>query len=357
MRPQIIAHRGASHYAPENTLSAFRKAKEMGAYGIEMDIQQTKDKGLVIHHDYLIDLHTQASGMIYDMLEGDLRELDFGSWMGLEFSGEKIPTLAEALEVGKEFDVMHLEMKSSIDNDPDYAQRVAEAIVAAGVEDKVIVVAFEHGLLWQIKELLPGVRVGALTFGALESMLLPPSELERKLSQSARGRELLEELNGPQAMGRALQLAEDPALLQQELGDELDEENCGTLTRWISSQLNTLKAMYPGQSYLQILGHLMEQRDPAVYVQNLNFPLEWVSCKYQHCFSDPDLIRRLHAQGLRVALWTVDTEDALRALLKLEPDAIVSNRPDKIREWMGEYEAERQPAANAPEEAAGPPQG
>ena len=77
MTPQIIAHRGASYLAPENTLTAFKKAMEIGADGVEMDVQQTIDAGLVIHHDYMIDLHTDISGKIYDMTMGDLKELDF----------------------------------------------------------------------------------------------------------------------------------------------------------------------------------------------------------------------------------------------------------------------------------------
>ena len=75
MTPQIIAHRGASYLAPENTLTAFKKAMEIGADGVEMDVQQTIDAGLVIHHDYMIDLHTDISGKIYDMTMGDLKEL------------------------------------------------------------------------------------------------------------------------------------------------------------------------------------------------------------------------------------------------------------------------------------------
>ena len=75
MIPQIIAHRGASYLAPENTLAAFRKAMEIGADGVEMDVQKTLDGGLVIHHDYIIDLHTDISGRIYDMTEGELKDL------------------------------------------------------------------------------------------------------------------------------------------------------------------------------------------------------------------------------------------------------------------------------------------
>lgn len=61
-----------------------------------MDVQKTLDGGLVIHHDYIIDLHTDISGRIYDMTEGELKDLDFGSWKDVAYKDEKIATLAEA---------------------------------------------------------------------------------------------------------------------------------------------------------------------------------------------------------------------------------------------------------------------
>ena len=73
--PQIIAHRGASYLAPENTLVAFRKAMEIGADGVEMDVQKTYDNELVIHHDYMVDMHTDISGQIYDLTMGELKAL------------------------------------------------------------------------------------------------------------------------------------------------------------------------------------------------------------------------------------------------------------------------------------------
>ena len=118
MTPQIIAHRGASYLAPENTLTAFKKAMELGADGVEMDVQQTSDAGLVIHHDYMIDLHTDISGKIYDMTMGDLKTLDFGSWKDVLFKDEKIATLQEAMERLQE--ELYLEMK------PKYRTRAAE---------------------------------------------------------------------------------------------------------------------------------------------------------------------------------------------------------------------------------------
>ena len=89
MMPEIIAHRGASYLAPENTLTAFRKAMEIGADGVEMDVQQTSDKKLVIHHDFVIDWHTDMRGQIYDMTMGELKALDFGSWKDVNYQNER----------------------------------------------------------------------------------------------------------------------------------------------------------------------------------------------------------------------------------------------------------------------------
>ena len=101
--PQIIAHRGASYLAPENTLVAFRKAMEIGADGVEMDVQKTYDNELVIHHDYMVDMHTDISGQIYDLTMGELKALDFGSWKDAIYANERIATLQEALDAEEAF--------------------------------------------------------------------------------------------------------------------------------------------------------------------------------------------------------------------------------------------------------------
>ena len=151
MTPQIIAHRGASYLAPENTLIAFKKAMELGADGVEMDVQQTSDAGLVIHHDYMIDLHTDISGKIYDMTMGDLKTLDFGSWKDVLFKDEKIATLQEAMELCRQMPgcTVHLELKSTMDNDPDFVPRVLEVLQQTEMVEQVILVSFNHALLRQ----------------------------------------------------------------------------------------------------------------------------------------------------------------------------------------------------------------
>ena len=327
MTPEIIAHRGASYLAPENTLVAFRKAMEIGADGVEMDVQQTADGGLVIHHDYIIDLHTDISGKIYDMTEGELLDLDFGSWKDAIYKDEKIATLKEALALCKSIPgtTVQLEMKSTMDNDPEFVPRVVAEIRAADIADQLVLISFNHDLLRQAKQLMPELRVGALLYGAVESMLFPPEFWD--ISGIAGD---WQEENG---------LDTETVQPDAAAGEELEQQN-GIMTRWVSDKLAMLRANFPGENLQAIFKHLEEQRDPAAYVASLDFPVDYVSCEFHTAYSNPKFVQKLHQQGVKVALWTVDTEENLRWLLKVEPDAIVTNRPDRVREWMDAIEAE-----------------
>lgn len=316
--PEIIAHRGASYLAPENTLSAFQKAMEIGADGVEMDVQQTLDGSLVIHHDYIIDLHTDITGKIYDMLYEDLRELDFGSWKDVIYEGERIATLQEALELckGMEGTVVQLELKSTMDNDPEFLPRVIEAIRQADMTDRLVLISFNHDLLRQAKQLMPELKVGVLLYGALETMVLPTGMWEFLGLQN----DLEDDKND------FLDLPFDPAAL--------DDDNCSQTTRWLNDKLSMLRANFPGESMRAVVRHLMEQRDPEEYVKSLDFHPDYVSCEFHTSYQQPTLVQRLHKLGVKVAFWTVDTEEEIMDLLPLEPDCIVTNRPDRMREWL-----------------------
>lgn len=323
MTPEIIAHRGASYLAPENTLAAFRKAMEIGADGVEMDVQQTSDKKLVIHHDFIIDLHTDIRGQIYDMTEGELKELDFGSWKDVSYKDEKIATLQEALALCKEMEGTHvqLEMKATIDDDPDFVPRVIEEVRAADITDRLVVISFNHDLLRQAKQLMPELKVGALVYGAVETMALPTGMWEFLGMQNS-----LENDDFPQL-----------PLLSVE---NVDDENCSWLLRQMGSQISMLRANFPGKSLAEVLQRLLEQRDPVKYIQTLDFKPDWVSCEYHTAYQQPSMVQKLHDMGIKAAYWTVDEEKAVKDLWPLQPDAIVTNRPDRVREWVSELEME-----------------
>ena len=322
MTPQIIAHRGASYLAPENTLTAFRKAMEIGADGVEMDVQQTGDKKLVIHHDFLIDWHTDMRGQIYDMTMEELKALDFGSWKDVSYKDERIATLQEALALCREMEgtVVQLELKATIDNDPDFVPRVIEEIRAADITDRLVVISFNHDLLRQAKQLLPELRVGALVYGELESLLLPPPIIWKDLGLT----------NGMDEME-----AMDTALPES----AADEENCSWMTRWMSDKVSMLRASFPGESLNEIYKNLMAQRDLPAYIRSLDFVPEWVSCEYHTAYKNAGFIDELHEMGIKVSLWTVDMEDTVRSLLRTSADAYITNRPDRVREWMEKEQA------------------
>lgn len=119
--PRVIAHRGASHAAPENTFPAFRKAIKQGADWIEMDVQRTKDKRLVLFHDWNLRRTTNVekkfpklkSPSVGDLKYKKLRKLDAGRWKGKKWNNTRIPTLSRVLKLGKRRGVkMLVELKN-----------------------------------------------------------------------------------------------------------------------------------------------------------------------------------------------------------------------------------------------------
>src|SRR5437764_12352805 len=97
----VIAHRGASGHAPENTMAAFRKAVAQGATFIETDLQLSRDAHFVAIHDGTVNRHTNGRGSVHDQTLVELRELDAGRWFRSEFSGERLATVEELLQFAK----------------------------------------------------------------------------------------------------------------------------------------------------------------------------------------------------------------------------------------------------------------
>ncbi len=97
--PKVIAHRGASGIVPENTISSIRRALDVGAEMVEIDVHTTKDGEIVVMHDHDVSRTTNGKGIISELTARQIRRLDAGSWFGPDFSGEMVPTLDEVLEV------------------------------------------------------------------------------------------------------------------------------------------------------------------------------------------------------------------------------------------------------------------
>jgi glycerophosphoryl diester phosphodiesterase len=164
------AHRGASEYYPENTMISFKKGLEMGANGIETDVQVTKDGVLVLFHDDTLDRVTGKSGCIADytykeLLEFDVKKNDLTA---------KIITFEDFLaEFGKKELTFAIELKVK-----GVAKQTADMIYKYGVQDKVIITSFIYDAMLEIKECAPDLRRGYLLFKLDQKTRKEVEELE-----------------------------------------------------------------------------------------------------------------------------------------------------------------------------------
>lgn len=158
---KIIAHRGANKLAPENTISAFKKAVEMKVDGLETDVHLTKDGEIVICHNYTIDSTSDGQGNINDMTFDELRKFDFGSYFSSEFAGEKIPTLDEFLEVSRNVEIINIEIKTPPEKN-DIVKKTIERVKAFNLEEQVLFSSFSVDLMKESKEINPKIKTAAL---------------------------------------------------------------------------------------------------------------------------------------------------------------------------------------------------
>ena len=162
----VIAHRGANEFAPQNTLPAFEKAVEIGCDGFETDIHLTKDGVPVVCHNFTVDETSNGKGEISEMTLSELRELDFGSYKSKEYAGTKIPTLDEFLDVyaKKKMSVLNIELKCRAfsDSSREMAQKVIASVKEHGLFDDLIISSFNPQLLVACKEIDKACKTGLL---------------------------------------------------------------------------------------------------------------------------------------------------------------------------------------------------
>lgn len=157
------AHRGASGYCPENTMAAFRKAIELGATGIETDVQMTSDGELVLIHDESLLRTTSVNKLVKDVTFSELRQLDAGSWFASEYANEKIPSLDELLELAAEHAIkLNIEIKSGLVLYPGIEQKILHRIAQYNMQSNCIISSFNHYCLAQCKAIDPTVATGIL---------------------------------------------------------------------------------------------------------------------------------------------------------------------------------------------------
>jgi len=161
--PIIFAHRGASGTRPENTMAAFRRAVELGATGIETDVQLSADGEPVLIHDETLTRTASAPGWVGDKTYEELRGLDAGSWFHPDFMGERIPHLHELLKLAREWNIIvNIELKNTVRAYEGLEKKVIEAVRGHGLERQVILSSFNHYSLALCKKLAPEIRTGIL---------------------------------------------------------------------------------------------------------------------------------------------------------------------------------------------------
>ncbi len=281
-RVDIIAHRGASAYAPENTLAAFRKAIELNADWFELDCTLSKDGEVVVIHDDTLERTTGGvAGTVAEYTVAELKRYDVGSWYRADFASERIPTLAETLDLARGTIGVYIEIK---DSDDDSA--LSQGILAAHGASERLLPDHSADVLRRIEE--SHSRNLELTRGVIALV-------------RARGMEKQIVIQSFSAVVCAVALIEAPELRTELLASSSD-------------------------------------RDPLQW----NRFLEWNRLLRPHGFNPnkkdvtQTLIDDLHAQGQSVAVWTVDDPLEMRELSRIGVDALITNKPDLALRVAGE---------------------
>jgi glycerophosphoryl diester phosphodiesterase len=157
----IIAHRGSSLTAPENTLAAFRLAADQKTDFIELDVQESADGQVLVAHDSDLMKVARNPTKIWEGDAATLRAIDIGSYRDTRFAAERVPTLAEALAVCKGRCRVIVELKSYGHNQL-LEQRVIDVVEASGMQNDCIFMSLDHPMARRLKELRPDWRVGLL---------------------------------------------------------------------------------------------------------------------------------------------------------------------------------------------------
>jgi glycerophosphoryl diester phosphodiesterase len=271
----VIAHRGASAYAPENTLASFAKAIELKADWFELDVHLTKDGQVVVIHDGSLERVAGIKKNVRQLTLAEVRQADAGVWFGREFEGERIPTLGEALDLAKNRVGVYLEIKSDAPDKLLIAKMAEMAEKHRGSRDALMRAFMDE----------------------IEASRTPTLELVRKTIALVRARHMKHQvvIQSFSPVCCAVALAEAPEMRPEFLGaDDKDDPE-----RW--------------PRYLAL--------GSAMGVAGFNINFESLT---------PERIAAFHKDGKTCAVWTVDEPEAMRRCVECGADAIISNKPDVL---------------------------
>ena len=185
--PYVIAHRGISSKAPENTLASFALAAAApGIDMVELDVRLTKDEEVIVLHDRTLQRTSTGNGLARKYALNELRNYDAGSWFDPSFRTERIPTLLEVLQLVGSTRRVDIEIKS----DPFYTDRrglieekVIEVVDHCNMKNRVFYSSFDHHLVANLKRILPDAVTGVL-YNLFRDFGRSPSKLARRADAS-----------------------------------------------------------------------------------------------------------------------------------------------------------------------------
>ncbi len=151
----IVAHRGASDYAPENTLPAFELAWKQGADAVEGDFYLTKDGQIVCIHDSSTQRVSEVTKIVKDSTLSELHTIDVGSWFDKSFQGTRIPTLAEVLATVPKGKKIYIEVKCGPEILPQMFKELARSTLE---RDQIVVISFNEDVIRELKKKDPGIK-------------------------------------------------------------------------------------------------------------------------------------------------------------------------------------------------------
>lgn len=161
-RPQIFAHRGAKARFPENTLPAFQGALDMGADGIELDVQASRDDVLMVLHDFDLSHTTNGEGRVADYTAAELLRLDAGIHFGADWIGTPMPTLEQVFDLVDDRATVNVEIKNMHWRGGREVELLIPILRRRELLDRVIVSSFNPVSLLKLRKLEPSVALGLL---------------------------------------------------------------------------------------------------------------------------------------------------------------------------------------------------
>ena len=162
-RVHVCGHRGHSIGAPENTIAAFQRTKELGGSSFEIDVVLSQDREIVVLHDETLDRTTSGTGFAADMPALRITQLDAGSSFSAEHAGERVPLLRDTLVFAKEQEMgLHIEIKDRRNEDA-LIDRLGVLVEETQTRDWAVVISFDHQQLLKAKARIPGIRTEGIT--------------------------------------------------------------------------------------------------------------------------------------------------------------------------------------------------